>query len=115
MEVGMTTSCLMIAARDGNAELAARLIEARACLDQGGKQGMTALHMAVRGRHVNLAKLMIEAGCDTNIKALGKTAGELASTNRVWALAEVLGFQEGGKPSCVTSMSEAQKKELYIQ
>jgi len=114
-EAGMSTSCLIVAARDGKADLASILIKASADLDRCGKQGMTALHMAVRGRRVDVATLLLEAKCDTSIKALGKTARDLALTNGVWALAEALGFADDGEPVLVTHMSKAQKKELFIE
>merc|ERR1712032_98764 len=99
IEIGMNSSYLMVAARSGNAELASDLIKARAFLDQVGKQGMTALHMAARSRHENIAKLLVEAKCDTNIKANGKTARELAETNGTMRLAKLLGSQSSdGSP-----------------
>jgi len=104
MEMGMTSSCLMVAARTGNVELAKELIEAGASLDKVGKQGMTALHMAARCRHQNVAELLIEAKCDANIKAMGKTAMEFADKNDMVELAKLLG----------SKMSDDQMPKLYL-
>ena len=60
----------MDAARIGNAKLTSSLIGAKAHIDQTGPQNMTALHMAARSRHENVAKILIDAGCHTNIKAM---------------------------------------------
>jgi len=110
IEIGMSSSYLMLAARNGNADIASALIKARAFLDKVGKQGMTALHMAARSRHENVAKLLIEAKCDISIKAMGKTAQELAVTNGSIGLAKLLGFKEQDESSTL----QVQAKELYL-
>jgi len=110
IEIGMSSSYLMLAARNGNADIASALIKARAFLDKVGKQGMTALHMAARSRHENVAKLLIEAKCDISIKAMGKTAQELAVTNGSIGLAVLLGFEDQN----ASSTFQVQTKELYL-
>jgi len=112
IQIGMTSSYLMVAARNGDTELASALISARANLDIVGKQGMTPLHMAVRGRKENVVRLLVEARCDTSIRALGKTAGELACRNNALAITKLLG--EGGGASADSSEGNL-KQELYIK
>merc|ERR1711920_52413 len=91
IEIGLTSSYLMVAARNGDSELAAALIDAKANVNLVGQQGMTPLHMAVRSRKANVAQLLIESGCDADKKVMGKTAGELALTNGDLQMAKLLG------------------------
>eukprot|EP00747_Dinoflagellata_sp_TGD_P131035 gnl/TRDRNA2_/TRDRNA2_174912_c9_seq15.p1 gnl/TRDRNA2_/TRDRNA2_174912_c9~~gnl/TRDRNA2_/TRDRNA2_174912_c9_seq15.p1 ORF type:complete len:219 (-),score=42.89 gnl/TRDRNA2_/TRDRNA2_174912_c9_seq15:333-965(-) len=103
---------LMEAARLGNAKLTSSLIRAKAHMDLTGKQNMTALHMAIRGRHEDVARLLIEAGCDTNIKAFGKTAGELASTNGARGIAKLLSSEQSVNLNRTECMDDRIKKKL---
>eukprot|EP00747_Dinoflagellata_sp_TGD_P131036 gnl/TRDRNA2_/TRDRNA2_174912_c9_seq16.p1 gnl/TRDRNA2_/TRDRNA2_174912_c9~~gnl/TRDRNA2_/TRDRNA2_174912_c9_seq16.p1 ORF type:complete len:372 (-),score=67.73 gnl/TRDRNA2_/TRDRNA2_174912_c9_seq16:333-1448(-) len=105
-------SYLMDAARIGNAKLTSALISAKAHIDQTGPQDMTALHMAARGRHENVARILIEAGCDTNIKAFGKTAGELASTNGARGIAKLLSSEQSVNLNRTECMDDRIKKKL---
>ena len=43
---------------------------------------MTPLHMAVRGRNPETAKMLMEAKADVNIKVMGQTAAQLAKKKR---------------------------------
>merc|ERR1719229_1302442 len=54
IEIGMTSSYLMVAVRNGDSQLAKALIDAKANVNLVGKQGMTPLHMAVRSRKANV-------------------------------------------------------------
>lgn len=117
IEIGMTSSYLMVAARNGDAQLASALINAKADINLAGKQGMTPLHMAVRSRKDAVAKLLVDAGCDTGIKALGKSAGEIALTNGQTALAALLGVQgsSGGQGCQMEVLDEKVKKDLFLE
>lgn len=81
IEIGLATSPLVDAAYRGDQALMQLLIGARANLDHRGKQDMTALHMAARGRHAGAARILVEAGADTTLVAGGKSGGELAFKN----------------------------------
>merc|ERR1712032_144167 len=105
----------MVAARKGDEELAALLISARANLDLVGRQGITPLHMAVRARKDNVVKLLIQAGCDTSIKANGKTAGELARTNGAAIIAKLLGTEQADGCVNVAGLDEKRMQELRLQ
>ncbi|CAK0838851.1 unnamed protein product [Prorocentrum cordatum] len=102
----------MVAARSGDGALAAALINARANLDLVGKQGMTPLHMAVRARKENVAKLLIEAGCDTSVRASGKTAAELAMTNGAAGIARLLSKEPCEPRVGMDTLDEKLKKDL---
>mmetsp|Transcript_134569 Transcript_134569/g.375043 ORF Transcript_134569/g.375043 Transcript_134569/m.375043 type:complete len:372 (-) Transcript_134569:106-1221(-) len=92
-EMGMNSTCLIEAIGKGDAALATKLIRAKADVNKQGKQGMTALHMAARCRRPNCVELLVEASADVNLVAMGKTAGELAATNNMSDVAELLGYQ----------------------
>lgn len=118
IEIGMQSSCLVEVARTGDKEVAAALIDARANINIVGKQGMTPLHMAVRCRKGSVAMLLVEAGCDTSARAMGKTAGELALTNGDASLARLLGADcESGPASAagIDGMTEAMRRQLYLE
>mmetsp|Transcript_126200 Transcript_126200/g.281520 ORF Transcript_126200/g.281520 Transcript_126200/m.281520 type:complete len:99 (-) Transcript_126200:21-317(-) len=71
------------------------LINAKASLDQRGKQDMTALHVAARGKRSAAARILVTAGADTTLTARGKTAGELAFKNGLLDVAALLGYRGG--------------------
>merc|ERR1711877_10794 len=81
MEIGLETTPLIDAAYRDDQALMQLLINAKASLDHAGKQGMTALHVAARGRRSIAARILIAAGADATVQARGKTAGELAFKN----------------------------------
>lgn len=89
--IGMTSSPLIDAAYRNDLETMEMLIAARADLDKKGKQGMTALHVAARGRHAEGVKMLVEARADDTIKSAGRTAGELAAKNGMPEIAGLLG------------------------
>jgi len=96
MEIGLNWSYLLEAARSGDSQLAAELINAKANVDLVGKNGMTPLTMAVTNGRANVAHLLLEAGCDTAITSMGKTAGESAPKNRNTKFATLLGAETSG-------------------
>lgn len=96
MEIGLNWSYLLEAARSGDSQLAAELINAKANVDMVGKNGMTPLTMAVTCGRANVAHLLLEAGCDTAINSMGKTAREFALKNRSTKFATLLGAETSG-------------------
>jgi len=78
MDIGLNSSYLIEAARNGDSELASALMNANANINLVGRSGMTPLIMAARCNKTSVAQLLIAAGCDTTIKAMGKTASEFA-------------------------------------
>lgn len=80
-EIGMNSSPLLDCVYRNDEAMVQKLVGARADLNLAGKNGMTALHLAVRARRGPLARLLITAGCDTSLKALGMTAADFAAKN----------------------------------
>jgi ankyrin repeat protein len=115
MEIGLQSSYLMEAARTGDADLASALINAKANINIVGKQGMTPLHMAVRSRKGNVAKLLMDAGCDTSVKALGKTAAEMALPNNDAFIIKLLGAESKDAPKSSATLDQKTRKELYLE
>eukprot|EP00928_Gymnodinium_smaydae_P067811 TRINITY_DN50806_c0_g1_i1.p1 TRINITY_DN50806_c0_g1~~TRINITY_DN50806_c0_g1_i1.p1 ORF type:complete len:495 (-),score=102.93 TRINITY_DN50806_c0_g1_i1:386-1834(-) len=91
--IGMDSSPLLQAVYAGNSAMAQKLLRARADLSATGKGGMTALHVAARGRHEDLARLLVAAGCDARREAMGRTAADLAARNGMEDLAAFLRSQ----------------------
>lgn len=89
--IGLTSSPLIDAAFRNNLALARKLIAARADLNRTGKQGMTALHMAARGKHTAMASLLLASGADpAKETSFGKNAAELAEANKAEDLAAMI-------------------------
>jgi len=101
IEIGLATSPLIDAAYRDDQALMHLLINAKANLDHRGKQDMTALHVAARGRHAGAAKILVEAGADTTLMAGGKSGGELALKNGLSETATLLDYI--GEHSCKNS------------
>jgi hypothetical protein len=114
-EEGMQTSSLIVAARKGDSKLVAMLIEASAGIDHKGKQGMTALHMAARGGHVDTVQVLLEAGADKTVKSQCGTALELARTKGNAELLQVFG--ESCLPAVrnISSLDASQKAALFLE
>merc|ERR1712187_1069650 len=81
MRIGLKSTPLVDAAHKNDCATARKLIHARANLNIVGQRGLTPLHLAVRSRHELMARILIEAGCDTNVMALGMTAAQFAAKN----------------------------------
>jgi len=65
-------TALMDAAAEGRTEAVRMLLDAKAKLEFKSKNGQTALILAIGQRHVETAKLLLEAGADPSVKdALG--------------------------------------------
>lgn len=66
---------LMIAAKEGHAEIASLLISQRADLDAKTRNGHTALMMAAYNRYPKVVKILLDAGANPNlISNAGHTA-----------------------------------------
>jgi len=118
---GMQTSSLVVASHKGKAGLVEKLIEAKANLDQQGKQGMTALHMAARGGHTTIVKALIAAGADQNLtNQSGTTALELARKKDKGDGELVQLFGESFQPPArdvkhISTLDAAQKAALFLE
>jgi ankyrin repeat protein len=74
---------LIFAAREGDLESAAALIDAKANINQQSEYGWTALLTAVNNRNYQLAKLLVDRGADVNLANKGGwTPLYLATDNR---------------------------------
>lgn len=89
--IGMNSSSLIDAAYRDDVDVLDMLISAKADLNRKGKQGMTALHVAARGRHSEVVRKLVDAKADLTVKAAGKTPGELAARNGQLEIASLLG------------------------
>lgn len=105
--IGMNSSLLIDAAYRSDLDVLDMLISAKADLNRQGKQGMTALHVAARGRHSGVVGKLVDAKADVNIKAAGKTAGELAAKNSQFEIASLLGHVIEQKENVATTMTSA--------
>eukprot|EP00928_Gymnodinium_smaydae_P083123 TRINITY_DN66383_c0_g1_i1.p1 TRINITY_DN66383_c0_g1~~TRINITY_DN66383_c0_g1_i1.p1 ORF type:complete len:400 (-),score=56.26 TRINITY_DN66383_c0_g1_i1:23-1222(-) len=104
--VGMATTPLIDAVYRNDQPLVHLLISAKADLNHKGKQDMTALHVAARGRRKDIAAKLVEAGADTTLTAGGKTAGDLAFKNGLADLATLLGYAGESSGSRIQSASQ---------
>mmetsp|Transcript_126823 Transcript_126823/g.283485 ORF Transcript_126823/g.283485 Transcript_126823/m.283485 type:complete len:383 (+) Transcript_126823:67-1215(+) len=114
ISIGLSSSPLNEATHAGNIDLMEKLIEARSDLNRQGRQEMTPLHLAARGRHLKAARLLLEAGADVNIKAKGKTAAQLAATNGAAELACMLGHKNEALEGKAPVLDAELRKQLYI-
>jgi len=118
--MGMVSTPLIEAAYRSDIKLLEALLVARSDVNHQGKQGMTALHMALRGRHVENAKLLLDAKADVNIKVAGKTAAHLASKNGITELTHILDpHGEDPTPQKVAKVNNIMldaefRKQLYL-
>mmetsp|Transcript_7579 Transcript_7579/g.14042 ORF Transcript_7579/g.14042 Transcript_7579/m.14042 type:complete len:400 (+) Transcript_7579:61-1260(+) len=92
IEIGLATSPLIDAAYRDDQALMRLLIDAKANLNHRGKQDMTALHVAARGRHTGAVRILAAAGADTTLMAGGKSSGEIALKNGLSEMATLLGY-----------------------
>jgi len=90
-QIGLQSSPLLDAVYRRDCTLARKLIAAKADVDHEGKNGMTALHLAIRARNQELASMLVAAGCKTDLQALGMTATEFALKTGMTNLATTLG------------------------
>mmetsp|Transcript_56889 Transcript_56889/g.144262 ORF Transcript_56889/g.144262 Transcript_56889/m.144262 type:complete len:522 (+) Transcript_56889:102-1667(+) len=133
---GVERTVLHEAAVSGDADLARRVLQTgRARIDAQDKSGLTALHVAARGRRKEVLRLLVEARADVSLTTAGaggtggKTAAELARKNGADAsVLALLGATAGsargegevsveekcGASMKISSLSEEQLKALYI-
>merc|ERR1719433_1439001 len=88
--IGLNSSPLLDAAYRNDQQVALKLIRARANINLAGKSEMTALHLAVRAKHMQMAHLLVDEGCDITLRASGMTAADLATKNNLHELASFL-------------------------
>lgn len=120
ISIGMTSTPLFDAVYRKDAELIKKLLAVRSDVNRQGKQGMTVLHMACRSRQSDIARLILTAKSDINIKAAGKTAAQLALRNGLTELATILephrGATHEGPSRQQDVMRDAKlRKELYLE
>jgi ankyrin repeat protein len=117
MSIGMNSTPLHDAAYRSDNKLVEALLMARANVNHQGKQGMTPLHMALRGKQAVNAKLLVDAKADVNIKVAGKTAAQLASTNGMHEFSRALGHDSVEPTSTKESsiiLDAEMRRRLYL-
>lgn len=107
--IGESMTVLHEAARRGDAHLAEKLIGARANLDQvDSKQGLSPLHLAARGKHLEMIKVLVAANAQVGLPASnGKTAADLAKANR--ASSEIIALLDDSAKA--TAYPSTEKKQ----
>jgi len=80
LQIGLTSSCL-VASRSGDSQLAVAKVGARPDVTFIGKDFMTPLRMAALHGKERVAPLLIKSGCDTSIRAGGKTTADFVPMN----------------------------------
>jgi len=100
---GESRGVLHEVAMQGDEALVAAVLAARAEVNkQDAKGGLSALHLAARGKHGPVIRLLLEARADASLATTaGKTAAELAEKNG--AAADVLALLRGGAPGAAGS------------
>jgi len=79
-KIGMDSTVLHAAARDGNCVLAKKAIAAGANLNmQRAGSDLAPLHIAIRGRKLDFIALLLEAQASVDLVIGGKTTSELAA------------------------------------
>merc|ERR1712007_121573 len=103
----MQNSPLMDAAHDNKADLASRLILARADVNKQGKQGLSALHLAARRGNTKMVRILMEARADASQKSDLGTSLDLAKKNGGLELLELFGVEANSTTgSTITSVVE---------
>jgi ankyrin repeat protein len=125
---GTERTVLHEAALRNDVHLARQVLETgRAKLDAQDKSGFSALHLAARGRRTEVLRVLVEARADTSLKAgtEGKSVVDLARKNgadaSVLALLgvvetadEEMGVQKKAESTTIDSLSEEQKRALFL-
>merc|ERR1712038_1194950 len=93
----MKNSPLMDCAHKQDLQIVKMLVEARAAVNQQGKQDMSALHLAARKGDVEIVQVLLESRADINQKSQGGTVEQLARKNGGGELLKVLGLAESGQ------------------
>lgn len=112
--IGLTSTPLIDAAYRHDRALVRMLAMHRADVNRQGKQGMTALHMAARGRDAQLALLLLALGADPSLTASGKTVAELAMVNGDFDLAAKMGAHLSPQCPLLAQLDEAARALLCI-
>jgi ankyrin repeat protein len=118
IESGINNTPLMGAAHTGNLLLITMLISARAAINQQGKQGMSACHLAARRGEAKIVEVLIESRADVNQKSQCGSLEQLARKNGNAELLKVLGLSGCGSSDSgllsAKSLCAAQRTELYM-
>merc|ERR1712060_492315 len=115
VESGMNNTPLMDAAHTKNLSLVKMLLSARAAINQQGKQGMSAIHLAARKGEAGIVQALLEAKADVSQESQCGTVDQLARKNGSSELLKVLGLvKDNGDSVIAGSMTAAQRAELYL-
>merc|ERR1712194_253427 len=114
ISIGLSSSPLTEATYTGDIALMSKLIAARADLNVQGKQTMTPLHIAARGRNIEAARVLVDSRADVNIIAMGKTAAQLAAKNGANDLAGMLGHEGDALEEKAPVLDAEMRKLLYM-
>jgi len=111
--IGESRTVLHEAARMGDLVLATRCLEARADVNkQDSKLGLSALHVAARGKHHEVAKLIVQSKADVGlVTTSGKTAHELAKVNNCPAQHLQIYLGQGGDAQAPPEAAAPQRLE----
>ncbi|KAL3865615.1 hypothetical protein ACJMK2_042987 [Sinanodonta woodiana] len=92
-------SCLHVACQLGQAQVVDALLETNLQIDLKNKNGVTPLHFALMFGNVEIAKKLIEKGCDINLSSgrLDKTPLHISSEMGSKTIAEIL-IEKGADP-----------------
>ncbi|KAL3865979.1 hypothetical protein ACJMK2_043321 [Sinanodonta woodiana] len=92
-------SCLHVACQLGQARVVDALLETNLQIDLKNKNGVTPLHFALMYKNVEIAKRLIEKGCDINLSSgrLDKTPLHISSEMGSKTIAEIL-IEKGADP-----------------
>ncbi|MDA0239678.1 MAG: ankyrin repeat domain-containing protein [Proteobacteria bacterium] len=91
----------MLAAVQGHEGVVHVLLENGADMNVAAKYNLSALMLAVLNRHTEIAKQLVDAGADTQIRGRGapgffqRTAGDLAAQAKLHDLAAYIAQAEG--------------------
>lgn len=128
MAIGLNSTPLQQAAYKNEPQILRLLVAGRADVQRRGKQGMTALHMAARGRHLGMVSVLLNLGADPSIlDDCGRTPRDLAARNGLDPIVILLDASlvfktadsEFGSMECPTSMdashlSDEERRDLFI-
>mmetsp|Transcript_110789 Transcript_110789/g.213392 ORF Transcript_110789/g.213392 Transcript_110789/m.213392 type:complete len:511 (-) Transcript_110789:395-1927(-) len=123
--VGEQRTVLHEAARSGDAALTEKVLSTGAAIGQQDKMGFSALHIAARGKHIEVVRLLVKAKADkTQVNAQGNTALQLAQKNGAGGEVLTLLAQDdskdvevqpaAGKPTTLSSLTAEQRAMLFI-
>jgi len=116
--MGETRTVLHEAVRLRDAELTRKVLAAGAQVQQqDAKVGMSALHLAARAKSYDLVSILVEARADlSQVNSNGKTAAELAETNRApAAILALLRGEEAAAPAAGAGEEEKDERQQRVE